>query len=210
MGFLSQTFCVSYLCTPILCSIHPSNFFLTSFPFADQIHVCPHGPVCPPPLCGPGIKVHQCHGNYRTCDSSEGCDLHRCSVGDDGCYFSCEQGSCSRTFGCDDNGVDCSTTYTYDTCQDPKCNKISLTGQSGGGGSGSSSTSDSISGSSSGSDSDSTVSAANATSTNYLTQGNHWLTVLSYVAAALVASMVIASVLLHRVSLMTNLKFICD
>lgn len=181
-------------------------------------------PLCPPPMCGPGIKIHECHGKYKQCSQNDpGCDFARCKAGDTECYFSCEEGTCQQVYSCEEG--DCSTTYSYGKCNDPKCNYILTSGSSNSGGSssagsgsgsgsgsgggsgsgsgGSGSGSGSESGSGSGSESTVTSQASQnsgsaGTNNRSSTSGKTWFMVISLVAVALVASVMLANVLLHR------------
>ncbi|CAJ1952819.1 unnamed protein product [Cylindrotheca closterium] len=182
-----------------------------------KVHVCPHMPLCPPPMCGPGIKIHECHGKYKQCSQDDsGCDFARCKAGDTGCYFSCEEGTCQQVYKCEEG--DCSTAFSYGKCNDPRCNYISVSGtssSSGGSGSGSGSGSSgsgsgggssgsSSSSGSSGSGTSSVVSQAassgSATTTSESSTAKTWFTVISLVAVALVAAVILANVMLHRKS----------
>eukprot|EP00980_Cylindrotheca_fusiformis_P003485 scaffold781_cov132-Cylindrotheca_fusiformis.AAC.4 len=187
-------------------------------------------------MCGPGVKIHECRGKYKSC-SSDDCDFARCTAGDTECFYSCSDGTCQRVYSCDDG--DCSSTYSYSTCIDKHCNHISVSGGggggsgggggggsggggggSGGGSSGSSSSSgggggnggSSSGGNGGGSSSSSGANGADGSSSSYYNAASlennsnksesgmlrSWYSVAGIVLAALLASVVIANVLLHR------------
>ena len=152
------------------------------------------------------------------CEVSEGCSFARCVVGDEGCYFACEEGECKRVLDCEDASLDCISRYQYDSCEDPNCNSILLNGYYDADGNwnygdwnadydadyyntvGSSANAD-------GSNADGS-SANGATSGTFLTRGSSFMSAMAYIIAALVASIVIASVLLHRVSFFVTILFL--